>query len=137
MIGRAYVDEVVGDVAAAAEAHRLAPGLDVAEGDAGVEALAGESAADTVLCALVGLAGLRPVLAAMASGKDVALATKEVLVAAGEPVMRARDDRVLADRIDQPFEDFGLEGLSGFGTGFQRRDVVDDRLLRHIAIQIS
>ena len=78
------------DPAAAAEARRLAPGLDVAEGDAGVEALAGESAADAVLCALVGLAGLRPVLAAMASGKDVALATKEVLVAAGALTMRRR-----------------------------------------------
>lgn len=78
------------DPAAAAEARRLAPELDVGEGDAGVEALAGESGADIALCALVGLAGLRPVLAAMASGKDIALATKEVLVAAGALTMRRR-----------------------------------------------
>ncbi len=78
------------DRAAAAEARRLAPELDVLEGEPGVEALAREAEADVALCALVGLSGLRPVLAAMASGKDVALATKEVLVAAGEWVMRRR-----------------------------------------------
>ena len=46
--------------------------------------------ADAVVCALVGLSGLRPVLAAMDAGHDVALATKEVLVSAGELVMRRR-----------------------------------------------
>jgi 1-deoxy-D-xylulose-5-phosphate reductoisomerase len=83
----AVEDEVAAAaVAGAARAH----GINVASGAAGVEALAATRSADTVLCALVGLAGLRPVLAALDAGKDVALATKEVLVSAGELVMRRR-----------------------------------------------
>ena len=59
-------------------------------GPEGVCRLAALPQADLVLCALVGLAGLRPVLAAIEAGHDVALATKEVLVAAGETVMARR-----------------------------------------------
>ena len=82
----------VEDRAAAAEAAALARphGIQIWAGAEGVAALAGLAAADTVLCALVGLAGLRPVLTALEAGKDVALATKEVLVSAGELVMRRR-----------------------------------------------
>jgi 1-deoxy-D-xylulose-5-phosphate reductoisomerase len=58
-------------------------------GDDGVAALALESGADIVVCAVVGTAGLRPVMAAVEAGTDVALATKEVLVAAGESVTAA------------------------------------------------
>ena len=84
----------VADPAAAAEARRLAPaGVRVLAGDAGVVELAAAGDADVVLCALVGMAGLRPVLAAIEAGHDVALATKEVLVAAGELVMSARARR--------------------------------------------
>ncbi len=84
----------VGDPAAAAEARRLAPpGVRVLAGEEGVVELAAAEGADIVLCALVGMAGLRPVLAAIEAGHDVALATKEVLVAAGEPVMAARARR--------------------------------------------
>lgn len=43
--------------------------------------------ADLVIIAVVGLSGLLPTLAAIRSGKDVAIATKEVLVVAGELVM--------------------------------------------------
>ena len=42
---------------------------------------------DIVLCAIVGTAGLEPVLAAVRAGKDIALASKEILVMAGELVM--------------------------------------------------
>ncbi|RIL08535.1 MAG: hypothetical protein DCC75_08660 [Proteobacteria bacterium] len=45
--------------------------------------------ADIVLAAIVGHAGLRPLLAALQSGKRVALANKESLVAAGELVRAA------------------------------------------------
>lgn len=45
--------------------------------------------ADIVVCAVVGMAGLGPVLAALGNGTDVALATKEVLVAAGHVVRKA------------------------------------------------
>ncbi len=43
---------------------------------------------DLVLNALVGYAGLKPTLAAIAAGKDVALANKETLVIAGDLVMK-------------------------------------------------
>ena len=80
----------VADAAAAREAERLAAphGIEVWAGAEGVEALAALPEADTVICALVGLAGLRPTLAAIDAGYDVALATKEVLVSAGKLVMR-------------------------------------------------
>ena len=42
---------------------------------------------DLVFCSIVGTAGLEPVLAAIAAGKDIALASKEVLVMAGDLVM--------------------------------------------------
>ena len=48
--------------------------------------------ADTVVTAVVGIAGLRPTLAAIDAGKRIALANKETLVCAGELVMaRARE----------------------------------------------
>ena len=43
--------------------------------------------ADTVVTAVVGIAGLRPTLAAIDAGKRIALANKETLVCAGELVM--------------------------------------------------
>lgn len=44
--------------------------------------------ADIVLIAIVGTAGLEPALAAIRAGKDIAVASKEILVMAGETVMR-------------------------------------------------
>lgn len=44
-------------------------------------------AADTVVTAVVGIAGLEPTLAAIDAGKRIALANKETLVCAGELVM--------------------------------------------------
>ncbi|NPV52271.1 MAG: 1-deoxy-D-xylulose-5-phosphate reductoisomerase [Firmicutes bacterium] len=48
---------------------------------------------DLVLNAIVGIAGLEPTLAAIRAGKDIALANKETLVAAGELVMREASRR--------------------------------------------
>jgi len=85
-------DVAVEDAAAADEAETLARphGIRIWRGADGVAALAALAEADTVVCALVGLSGLKPVLAAMDAGHDIALATKEVLVSAGELVMRRR-----------------------------------------------
>src|SRR5205085_11824802 len=47
-----------------------------------IEAATGE--ADLVIAAIVGCAGLRPVMAAVEAGKTVALANKEALVTAGD-----------------------------------------------------
>ncbi|HEV2392934.1 MAG TPA: 1-deoxy-D-xylulose-5-phosphate reductoisomerase [Verrucomicrobiae bacterium] len=55
--------------------------------------------ADVVLIAIVGTAGLQPALAAIRAGKDIAVASKEILVMAGEIVMseaRRHGVRVLA-----------------------------------------
>jgi 1-deoxy-D-xylulose-5-phosphate reductoisomerase len=55
--------------------------------DALIEAAAGE--AELVIAAIVGCAGLRPVMAAVDAGKTVALANKEALVTAGELMTEA------------------------------------------------
>lgn len=61
----------------------------VLSGHAGVCECARASGADTVLNAIVGIAGLEPTLAAVEAGKNVALANKETLVAGGHLVTRA------------------------------------------------
>ena len=48
--------------------------------------------AEMVLVAIVGTGGLRPALAAIEAGKDLAVASKEILVMAGEIVMREASD---------------------------------------------
>jgi 1-deoxy-D-xylulose-5-phosphate reductoisomerase len=75
--------------------------LALSSGDGGEERLvelATLPEADLVLIAIVGTAGLRPALAAIEAGKDLAVASKEILVMAGEAVMtaaREHDVRVL------------------------------------------
>ena len=60
-----------------------------------------ENEADVCLVATVGLSGLRPTLAAIEKGMDVALATKEVLVMAGALVTRrAREKGVRLLPVD-------------------------------------
>jgi 1-deoxy-D-xylulose-5-phosphate reductoisomerase len=56
-------------------------------GNEGLLKLATLPAADIVLIAIVGTAGLQPALAAIRAGKDIAVASKEILVMAGEIVM--------------------------------------------------
>lgn len=56
---------------------------------------------DIVLTAMVGAAGIKPTLAAIEAGKDIALANKETLVAAGEIVTRlAREKGVKLLPVD-------------------------------------
>ncbi len=71
-------------------ARRLA-GLDVevAYGLDGLRRAASLPESETVVTAVVGMAGLWPTMAAIESGKRVALANKETLVCAGELVMEA------------------------------------------------
>ena len=77
------------DEAAAKDlAVRLADtGIKVLSGEEGV-CEAARSSCDTVLNAIVGIAGLVPTLSAIDAGKTVALANKETLVAGGEIVNR-------------------------------------------------
>jgi 1-deoxy-D-xylulose-5-phosphate reductoisomerase len=57
-------------------------------GEVGLREIACLTNADMVLVAIVGTSGLRPALAAIEAGKDLAVASKEILVMAGEIVMR-------------------------------------------------
>jgi 1-deoxy-D-xylulose-5-phosphate reductoisomerase len=59
----------------------------VFSGADGLMKLATLPEADIVLIAIVGTAGLKPALAAIRAGKDIAIASKEILVMAGEIVM--------------------------------------------------
>lgn len=56
-------------------------------GSQGLEAVAAESGADTVVTGVVGFLGLKPTARAIEKGKTIALANKETLVAAGSAVM--------------------------------------------------
>jgi len=70
-------------------------------GAAGLLELATMPSADIVLIAIVGTAGLQPALAAIRAGKDIAVASKEILVMAGEIVMReAREHGVRVLAVD-------------------------------------
>lgn len=83
---------------AAARLRALCPDAEVRSGMGGLLAAATHPDVDTVVMSVKGAVGLLPTLAALEAGKTVALASKEVLVAAGELVMRtarAHNARVL------------------------------------------
>jgi len=61
---------------------------EIFSGETGLCEIASTVASDMVLVAIVGTGGLRPALAAIKAGKDLAVASKEILVMAGEIVMR-------------------------------------------------
>ena len=70
-------------------------------GPEGLLTLATMPSADIVLIAIVGTAGLQPALAAIRAGKDIAVASKEILVMAGEIVMdEARRNGVKVLAVD-------------------------------------
>ncbi len=80
----------VGDETLASEFRDLVKGssTEVVAGEAGLKRAASLAGADIVLNALVGAVGILPSLAAIRSGKDLAIANKECLVAAGEVITR-------------------------------------------------
>lgn len=82
---------VIGDAAQYEKVKTaLAPqGIAVSSGEAALCQAAARADVQLVLTALVGFAGLRPTLAAIHAGKDIALANKETLVVAGQLVMAA------------------------------------------------
>jgi 1-deoxy-D-xylulose-5-phosphate reductoisomerase len=66
-------------------------GVEVLAGEDGLCTAAERADVDVVVAAVVGFAGLAPVLRALKAGKQVALANKETLVVAGELVNRVAD----------------------------------------------
>jgi len=77
-------DEAAGALPAGCRLHR---------GNQGLVDLVRETEADMVLVAIVGTAGLAPALAALETGKDLAVASKEILVMAGQSVMSLAGQR--------------------------------------------
>lgn len=75
--------------ARAAKQAGLFKGRTLHAGPAGLEELACLPEGDMVVAAVVGTLGLKPTLAAIQAGKDIALANKEILVLAGRFVMAA------------------------------------------------
>jgi len=65
----------------------------ILSGEQGLIEIACLMEAEMVLVAVVGTGGLRPALAAIAAGKDLAVASKEILVMAGEIVMREAGEK--------------------------------------------
>ncbi len=79
---------VIGSPALIGEVQKYAPACRVESGENALIELASRPEVDIVLCSIIGTGGLLPVLKALQLGKTVALASKEVLVMAGELVMR-------------------------------------------------
>lgn len=75
--------------AAARLAARYHGKTEILAGEEGLLAAATYEKVDTVLASMVGYAGLRPTMAAIKCGKNIALANKETLVAGGSLVMNA------------------------------------------------
>ena len=87
---------------AVAVEERAAADLRVRLADTGTKVLSGQEGlleaaslpeTDTVVTAIVGVAGLRPTMAAIDCGKRIALANKETLVCAGELVMARAQEK--------------------------------------------
>ncbi len=72
--------------AMASALERDFPSITFLYGESGLLDLVSTPEADLVAMAIVGVAALKPTLRALETGKDVALASKEVLVAAGQIV---------------------------------------------------
>jgi 1-deoxy-D-xylulose-5-phosphate reductoisomerase len=62
--------------------------IEILWGEEGAESIASHPKADLVISAMVGASGLRPTLSAVKSGKNIALANKEILVMAGKILTR-------------------------------------------------
>ena len=94
--------------------------ISVLSGVEGVCELAA-SRGDTVLNAIVGIAGLRPTLAAISTGKTIALANKETLVTGGELVKKAlRENNVKLLPVDSEHSAI-FQSLQGVPEGSVRK----------------
>lgn len=80
---------VIADETHLSEVRSALSGLptEVLGGNAAIEQVVQDEEIEIVLTAMVGYAGLRPTLSAIAAGKTIALANKETLVVAGELIM--------------------------------------------------
>ena len=86
-------DVCIYDECRSKELKELLPEGRVSSGPEGLLELATLAEADMILVSIVGTAGLLPTLAAIEAGKDLAIASKEILVMAGEMVMTAAREK--------------------------------------------
>ncbi len=119
-------------------------------GDEAIAQLVEMDGIDIVLTALVGFAGLRPTMNAIAAGKHIALANKETLVVAGGPVMEAAQKKgvdilpvdsehsaifqCLAGEFHNPIEKLILTASGGPFRGRKKEDlasVTREQALKH------
>lgn len=84
---------LIDDKAAARLRSRFRGTTRILAGEEGLLEAATLSASDTVLTAMVGAAGIKPTIAAIEAGKNIALANKETLVAAGEIVTQLAKEK--------------------------------------------
>ena len=109
---------------------RVPVGTSVLGGPDALPALAAMPELDTVLVAVVGAAGLRPTLAALEAGHDVALANKETLwpAARSSPARARRAARVSSRSIAST-----ARSSSAWRGGSRRREALDpDRVRRSV-----
>lgn len=121
---RPRIVSVLSDAAADELRERL-KGIDVTvlSGVEGMIAAASADEADITVSAIVGTAGLVPTMAAIRAGKDIALANKEVLVAAGELVTKeCRERSVRLFPVDS--EHSAIFQCIGAGTGRDIRRLI-------------
>ena len=110
-------------------AHELAARLrgervTILHGLEGAIAVATHPDAQLVMSALVGAMGLRPTLAAINAGKDIAFANKEVLVIAGELITAAvREHRVRLLPVDSEHNAI-FQCLEGRGRDYLKRIIL-------------
>jgi 1-deoxy-D-xylulose-5-phosphate reductoisomerase len=127
---------------AARDSGQVPAGVSVGSGLSGLEEVATLPEADIVLCAVVGTTGLQPSLAALAAGKDLALASKEILVMAGKFVMAAAREQGVSLRpvdsehnavqqclADHPTRDLARIVLTASGGAFRDRPLAE---LEHV-----
>lgn len=89
-------DVCIYDESRSKDLRSLLPDATLSSGPDGLLELATLPQADIILVSIVGTAGLQPTLAAIAAGKDLAIASKEILVMAGEIVMKAAWEKGIA-----------------------------------------
>lgn len=127
-----------GSYAAARSAQNFPSHMNLHAGLEGLIALATLAEADIVLVAVVGVTGLEPALAAIAAGKDLALASKEILVMAGKFVMAAAREKGITLRpvdsehnavaqclADNPTKDVARVVLTASGGAFRDRSLAE------------
>lgn len=121
-----YDEEAAADVRA-----RLADlDIKVLAGMDGLTELATYPQMDMLVTAIVGMIGIRPTIAAIEAGKDIALANKETLVTAGHIIMPlAKDKNVAILPVDSEHSAIfqSLQGKRGYSVGGDSSDI--DKIL--------